>query len=120
MVPPMKLMIASEFGSTGAPAMFLFQRLSAGNGTNPFKLAPIPVDMTLQLVCAETTEPRQRTRSTEERNVRIGVTPREIRKASNRRLAPGQPSSTTRMFHPRLDYSVAGTVSIFPALLVRR
>ena len=44
----MKLMMASELGSTGAVEMFSFQRLSGGNGTKPFREAPIPVDMVLQ------------------------------------------------------------------------
>lgn len=43
----MKLMMAEEFESTGAFAMFAFQRLSAGNGTNPFKLPPCPVAIPL-------------------------------------------------------------------------
>jgi hypothetical protein len=38
----MKLMIAEELGSTGALAMFSFHRLSAGNGTKPFKFPPCP------------------------------------------------------------------------------
>src|SRR6267143_2942794 len=39
---PMKLMIAPEFGSTGAAEMFMFQALSAGDGTKPLRLAPWP------------------------------------------------------------------------------
>src|ERR1700730_13828310 len=39
---PMKLMIAAEFGSTGAAETFWFHALSAGKGTNPFRLAPWP------------------------------------------------------------------------------
>lgn len=46
---PMKLMIAAEFGSTGAEEMSLFQRLSGGNGTNPFRLALGPRLISLQL-----------------------------------------------------------------------
>ena len=49
MPEPMKLMIAAEFGSTGAEEMSLFQRLSAGNGTNPFRLALCPRLIPLQL-----------------------------------------------------------------------
>jgi hypothetical protein len=45
----MKLMIALEFASTGAEEMSLFQRLSAGNGTNPFRLALCPRLIPLQL-----------------------------------------------------------------------
>ena len=44
----MKLMIAEEFASTGAVEISLFQRLSLGNGTNPCRLAPCPVDIWLQ------------------------------------------------------------------------
>ena len=52
MPAPMKLMIALEFGSTGAEEMSLFQRLSAGNGTNPFRLALCPRLIPLQaLAC---------------------------------------------------------------------
>jgi hypothetical protein len=43
------LMIAAEFASTGAEEMSLFQRLSAGNGTNPFRLALCPRLIPLQL-----------------------------------------------------------------------
>lgn len=42
MLGPMKLMIAAEFGSTGAFEISVFHRLSDGNGTNPFKLASWP------------------------------------------------------------------------------
>src|ERR1700674_2613436 len=49
MPEPMKLMIAAEFASTGAEEMSLFQRLSAGNGTNPFRLALCPRLIPLQL-----------------------------------------------------------------------
>ena len=45
----MKLMIAAEFGSTGAAEMFLFQALSAGNGTKPLRLAPWPRLIPLQV-----------------------------------------------------------------------
>src|SRR5450432_4133335 len=45
---PIKLMIAVELGSTSALEMSWFQRLSLGKGRNPFKLAPCPVEMTLQ------------------------------------------------------------------------
>src|SRR5271165_3654419 len=79
-VDPMKLMYASEFGSTGALAIFWFQRLSAGNGTNPFRLAPMPRAMPLQPLCADTVAPKQRKASKQERNVRIDVTPRDIPK----------------------------------------
>src|ERR1700676_160808 len=45
---------AAEFASTGAAEISLFHRLSLGNGTNPFKLAPGPTDMPLQeLVCVD-------------------------------------------------------------------
>jgi hypothetical protein len=43
MLGPMKLIIALEFESTGEAEMSLFQRLSAGNGTKPLRLAPWPV-----------------------------------------------------------------------------
>src|ERR1039457_3303882 len=53
---PMKLMIAPEFGSSGALAMFVFQRLLGGKGMNPFKLAPCPRLIRLQgLICANAT-----------------------------------------------------------------
>src|ERR1700690_1088885 len=68
---PMKPMIASELGSTGALAMFSFQRLSAGNGMNPFKDAPMPTDMPLQF-CAGDAAGRQRiTRRDAEMEMRI-------------------------------------------------
>src|SRR5919109_730770 len=38
-------MMLSEFGSTGIEEMSVFQALSAGNGTNPFRSAPGPVSM---------------------------------------------------------------------------
>ena len=38
----MKLMIAAEFGSTVAFAIFRFHKLSAGKGRNPFRLPPWP------------------------------------------------------------------------------
>ena len=44
----MKLMMAPEFASTGEAEMSLFQRLSVAKGTNPSRLAPIPVLMVLQ------------------------------------------------------------------------
>src|ERR1700721_2108320 len=47
-VPPIKVMIAAEFGSTAAPEIFVFQRLSAGKGRKPFKLPPWPVLIPLQ------------------------------------------------------------------------
>jgi len=45
----MKLMIAAEFPSTGAEEISLFHRLSAENGTNPFRLALCPRLIPLQL-----------------------------------------------------------------------
>lgn len=45
---PMKLMMAAEFGSTGADEISLFQRLSDGNGTKPLRLASCPALITLQ------------------------------------------------------------------------
>jgi hypothetical protein len=45
----MKLMIAAELESTGEVEMSLFQRLSAGNGTNPFRVALWPRLIPLQL-----------------------------------------------------------------------
>jgi len=45
----MKLMIALEFESTGDAEISLFHKLSAGNGRNPFKPAPCPSDIPLQL-----------------------------------------------------------------------
>jgi hypothetical protein len=42
MVPPMKLMSALEFGSTGAVEIFWFQALLSGKGMTPFRLAPGP------------------------------------------------------------------------------
>jgi hypothetical protein len=49
MPAPMKLMIAAEFASSGAEEISLFQRLSDGNGTNPFRLALCPRLIPLQL-----------------------------------------------------------------------
>jgi hypothetical protein len=49
MPEPMKLMIAAEFASTGAEEMSLFQRLSTGKGTNPFRPALCPRLIPLQL-----------------------------------------------------------------------
>ena len=42
-LPVSALMIVPEVGSTGAEAMFVFHALDAGNGTNPFRLAILPV-----------------------------------------------------------------------------
>src|SRR5271155_2811493 len=42
MPEPMKLMMAFEFGSTAAPEMSVFHAFPAGNGRNPFRLAPCP------------------------------------------------------------------------------
>src|SRR5208282_5318836 len=80
---PMKLMYASEFGSTGAAAMFWFQRLSAGNRMNPFRLAPMPRDIPLHPFCAGSAALKQRTTNKEERSVRIEVTPRRIPKGDS-------------------------------------
>jgi hypothetical protein len=44
----MKKMMAPEFGSTGEAEISLTQRLSLAKGTNPLRLAPCPVLMTLQ------------------------------------------------------------------------
>ena len=49
MLVPMKLMIAAELGSTAAVEMSWFHRLPDGNGTTPFRLAPCPVLIALQL-----------------------------------------------------------------------
>ena len=43
------MMIALEFVSTGEAEISLFHKLSAGNGRKPFRLAPCPRDMPLQL-----------------------------------------------------------------------
>ena len=43
------MMIEVEFASTGADEISLFQRLSAGNGKNPFRFALCPSAITLQL-----------------------------------------------------------------------
>src|ERR1700682_2743956 len=45
----MKLMTAVEFESTGSLEISRFQRLSAGKGTKPPRLAPGPTVMLLQL-----------------------------------------------------------------------
>jgi hypothetical protein len=51
----MKLMIASELGSTGALAMLVFHRLLVRKGTNPFRLPSGPNEIPLQgLPWAET------------------------------------------------------------------
>src|ERR1700685_4714193 len=44
----MKLIIAAEFGSTVAPAIFWFHALSAGKGRNPLRLPPCPRLIALQ------------------------------------------------------------------------
>src|SRR5579863_2932357 len=49
---PMKLMIASELGSTAALKMFWFHALSDGKGMKPFRLAPRPRLMPLHGLCA--------------------------------------------------------------------
>src|ERR1700722_12099651 len=50
--PPMKLISALEFASTGAAEMFSFHALFAGNGKKSFRLAACPKLMPLQaLVC---------------------------------------------------------------------
>src|SRR6266849_4434764 len=49
MPEPMKLIIAEELGSTGAVEISLFQRLSVGNGRNPFSAALWPRLIPLQL-----------------------------------------------------------------------
>jgi hypothetical protein len=49
MPAPMKLTMAAEFASTAAEEISLFQRLSAGKGTNPFRLALWPRLIPLQL-----------------------------------------------------------------------
>ena len=45
---PMKLMMASEFGSTGEAEISLFQRLSLLKGRKPLRLAPCPALIALQ------------------------------------------------------------------------
>ena len=48
------MMIAAELGSMGEEEISLFQRLSAGNGRKPLRLARCPEDIWLQLeVCVE-------------------------------------------------------------------
>jgi len=45
---PAAATIVAEFGSAGnnvVDAMLVFQALVEGNGTNPFRLAPLPSDM---------------------------------------------------------------------------
>lgn len=39
---PIKLMMAAEFGSTGADEISSFHKLSARKGTNPLRLASCP------------------------------------------------------------------------------
>src|SRR5437660_11682107 len=49
----MKLMMLSELGSTGAVETSVFHRLELGNGTKPFRLAPWPTLIPLQVpLCA--------------------------------------------------------------------
>src|ERR1700683_88808 len=48
----MKLMIAPEFGSTVASAIFWFHALSAGKGRNPLRLPPCPRLIALQALGA--------------------------------------------------------------------
>src|SRR5690348_4397584 len=45
----MKLIIPLEFKSTGAAEISLFHKLSSGNARKPFKLAPAPGVIPLQL-----------------------------------------------------------------------
>ncbi len=45
MLPVRAEIIVVELGSTDAEAMLVFQRLDAGNGTKPLRLAPLPVLM---------------------------------------------------------------------------
>src|SRR5438094_5751674 len=55
-VEPIKLMMLSELGSTGAVEMSVFHRLELGNGTKPFRLAPWPTLIPLQVpLCASRT-----------------------------------------------------------------
>src|SRR5205809_5771257 len=55
-VEPMKLMMLSEFGSTGAAEMSVFHRFELGNGTKPFRLAPWLTLIPLQVpLCANRT-----------------------------------------------------------------
>ena len=42
-------MIAFEFGSTGAEEISVFHKLLLVKGRKPFRLAPCPVDITLQV-----------------------------------------------------------------------
>jgi hypothetical protein len=44
-VNPGAATIAAEFGSGVSDEMSVFQAFAAGNGTNPFKLAPLPSDI---------------------------------------------------------------------------
>jgi hypothetical protein len=53
----MKLMMASEFESTGEAEISSFQRLVLLNGRKPFRLAPWPVFMALQAVWLLPLEP---------------------------------------------------------------
>ena len=57
MLGPMKLMMASEFASTGAPEISVFQRLSLAKGRNPLRLAPCPVLMALHALWLLPPEP---------------------------------------------------------------
>src|SRR5579862_2712101 len=56
LLEPMRLMMASESGSTGAPAMSVFHRLLGRKGTKPFRLPSGPTLMPLQgLLCVNAT-----------------------------------------------------------------
>ena len=57
MVGPMKVMMASEFASTGELEISAFQRLSLAKGRNPLRLAPCPVLMALQALWLLLPEP---------------------------------------------------------------
>ncbi len=46
----MKLMMLSELGSTGAIETSVFQRLLAGNGTNPLRPVSWPTVIPLQVL----------------------------------------------------------------------
>src|ERR1043165_5945095 len=45
----MKLMMLAELGSTGSAEMSVFQRLFAGNGTNPFRQVSCPTVIPLHV-----------------------------------------------------------------------
>src|SRR5512133_3191112 len=60
-VAPMKLMMFAELASTCAVEMSVFHKLVDWNGTKPFRLAPCPRLIPLQVPDCENAIPQERT-----------------------------------------------------------